>query len=142
MTVKQILTKYCTRCKKDVPITNFGIKNRNKDGLQSWCKTCRSNDAKNKTKIFEYTKTNNKNNIAENNNSPINIPVFKTSSITKHNFHEVSKIYVEKYINSKENPKETIIKENNSSDLSIDNLILEKKIELTILNHLKETGNN
>lgn len=32
--------KYCSRCKTNKPISEFGIKKTSKDGLQLWCKVC------------------------------------------------------------------------------------------------------
>lgn len=36
------LTKICTKCKKDISLDNFHKKPDLKDGLHSWCKSCRS----------------------------------------------------------------------------------------------------
>jgi hypothetical protein len=32
--------KTCSKCKVDLPINNFGINNRTKDGFKAWCKQC------------------------------------------------------------------------------------------------------
>lgn len=37
-------TKYCTKCGKNKPLSGFHLSIRAKDGLQSWCKACRSED--------------------------------------------------------------------------------------------------
>ena len=34
-------TKYCGKCKKDLPKSEFGVNNSRKDKLQTQCKTCR-----------------------------------------------------------------------------------------------------
>jgi hypothetical protein len=34
------MTRRCPKCKRDLPIENFGIKRRRKDGLSIWCKEC------------------------------------------------------------------------------------------------------
>jgi len=34
--------KYCTKCKQNKPTYQFSKHNRTKDGLQFWCKACRS----------------------------------------------------------------------------------------------------
>lgn len=40
-TMTQIRTmKHCNKCGQDLPIEAFGKKKSNKDGLQSWCRTC------------------------------------------------------------------------------------------------------
>ena len=35
-----IQTKYCSKCKKTLPLSEFHKTRRNKDGLQIWCKSC------------------------------------------------------------------------------------------------------
>lgn len=36
-----IKTKVCTKCGRELPITEFHINRRTKDGLQHYCKACR-----------------------------------------------------------------------------------------------------
>ena len=36
-----IKTKVCTKCGRELPITEFHISRRNKDGLQHYCKECK-----------------------------------------------------------------------------------------------------
>ena len=38
--VVSILTKYCTGCNTDLPLSMFWKNKTNKDGLQHWCKDC------------------------------------------------------------------------------------------------------
>jgi hypothetical protein len=33
-------TKYCNKCKKVKPLSDFNKSKRNKDGYQDWCRTC------------------------------------------------------------------------------------------------------
>lgn len=33
-------TKHCTKCRIDMPTTEFGRDNRRKSGLQAWCRAC------------------------------------------------------------------------------------------------------
>ena len=33
-------TKKCTKCGRELPIEQFSINNKHKDGRQSWCKDC------------------------------------------------------------------------------------------------------
>jgi len=41
----EVLTKECTRCKVDKPLSAeyFPLHNKTKSGFDSWCKSCRSN---------------------------------------------------------------------------------------------------
>lgn len=39
---KNIKTKGCTKCKKELPVENFCKNSRHKSGRDSWCKNCRS----------------------------------------------------------------------------------------------------
>ena len=36
-------TKICSKCKRELPISEFGKNKTTKDGLNSWCKLCSSN---------------------------------------------------------------------------------------------------
>lgn len=45
-----IKTKKCTRCGRELPVTEFHKKNNALDGLQSWCKECFSEAAKQQRK--------------------------------------------------------------------------------------------
>lgn len=36
----EIKTKKCTRCGRELPVTEFHKKRMSLDGLQSWCKEC------------------------------------------------------------------------------------------------------
>ena len=43
--------KVCSKCKESSPIENFSKKNKSKDGLDSWCKSCsRDNTARQRNK--------------------------------------------------------------------------------------------
>jgi hypothetical protein len=53
-----MVTKYCPRCKKDVPVANWTRNKKTCDGLAGWCKTC-YNEA-----IREISQRNRKNILA------------------------------------------------------------------------------
>jgi hypothetical protein len=38
--MEEVKTKVCSRCKRVLPLTEFGKGSGNKDGLQRWCKEC------------------------------------------------------------------------------------------------------
>ena len=42
--------KQCCKCKKELPFTSFGKHCRHKDGLRTRCKSCESEDAKDRRK--------------------------------------------------------------------------------------------
>lgn len=53
--------KFCTRCKSNKELTEFGKNRRTKDGLSVWCKPCCSEHgklqyAKSKERVLEYQK--------------------------------------------------------------------------------------
>ena len=51
----QILTKSCSKCKIEKPVSEFCKNKRNKDGLHPWCKACRKEYREvNKAAISEY----------------------------------------------------------------------------------------
>lgn len=45
--------KFCARCRTSKPknSTNFGVDNRNKDGLTYWCRSCRNESSRKKKRI-------------------------------------------------------------------------------------------
>lgn len=45
-----IKTKKCTRCGRELPVTEFNKKNNALDGLQSWCKECQREALRQKNK--------------------------------------------------------------------------------------------
>lgn len=45
-----IKTKKCTRCGRELPVTEFHKKNNALDGLQSWCKECQREALRQKNK--------------------------------------------------------------------------------------------
>lgn len=47
-----IETKYCPACKEILPIINFAIHRKSKDGYQYWCKPCKLN------KQYEWMRKN------------------------------------------------------------------------------------
>lgn len=38
--MEQITTKYCSKCKRDLPVTSFNKSKNTKDGLQYHCREC------------------------------------------------------------------------------------------------------
>lgn len=38
--MEQITTKYCSKCKRQLPVTAFNKSKNSKDGLQSQCREC------------------------------------------------------------------------------------------------------
>ena len=54
---KEIKTKICTKCNRELSIDNFSKYNKAKDGLQSWCRGCSSKYRQiNKEHISQYQK--------------------------------------------------------------------------------------
>ncbi|MFA5760366.1 MAG: hypothetical protein WC877_01235 [Dehalococcoidales bacterium] len=132
-------TKLCPKCQQIKPTTEFSIDNAKGDGLQTYCKSCQSIRLKqsrsNKTKTVSSTITTPSPSISE----------FKGSSITKQNFNDISQVYIDKYVKEIKGIKEVkgVEKVENekqltTTNISLDDLILEAKVKLTILNHLKE----
>lgn len=127
-----IQTKICPKCQQHKPTTDFALDISKKDGLQTYCRSCQSirlkQSRKNKTKSILTT-------------TPPSIPEFKGSSVTKRNFNDISQVYIDKYIGEIKNEKnDNIIKQPTVSNPSLNDLILEAKVKLTILTHLKEVG--
>ena len=50
--MEEIKTKVCSKCKRELPITEFHRNKATKDGLQSHCKEC--------TKLYDANKKNKK----------------------------------------------------------------------------------
>ena len=42
MDTKEVKTKKCSRCGRELPISEFSKCNKTKDGLQGWCRECRN----------------------------------------------------------------------------------------------------
>jgi DNA-binding protein Fis len=102
--------KYCPSCNQTKPITEFSKNRTKKDGYQTSCKSCKKN---------LYNKS-------VRNVLPSKI---KTGTVNRQTINDLSTNYIEKYL-SEYNQKDII---------QLNDLILEEKIKLVVLEHLKET---
>ena len=46
--------KTCTKCEQEKELTEFGKAKGYKDGLRTWCKSCKAEDDKNYYKPYDY----------------------------------------------------------------------------------------
>jgi hypothetical protein len=54
-TQSPIETKFCTKCGRALPLSNFCRSARNKDGLQSWCKDCQKETNRKRNESLQKT---------------------------------------------------------------------------------------
>lgn len=125
---KAVTTKQCSKCGQVKNVSEFSKNHSKKDGLNSWCKLCKQNY--NISRGFTNSK-----------NSTSSKVEFKSGSVTKESIlssdiSTKSKYYIDKYLCTTSDDQSS-----NTSDYNnIDELILETKVKLTILEHYKQTN--
>lgn len=125
---QSITSKVCLHCKQEKSILEFSKDSGRKDKLQVWCKSCQNESRKKSKSINNQSPTPD---IIEKNKQYTS--KFIGSSITK--IQSINNHTREVNYNHNDIIQMTI---QETKSKNIDDLILQHKIQLTILNHLKE----
>ncbi len=136
---KVVTTKQCSRCGQVKNASEFSIDRSKKDGLNAWCKSCKRNYDISKSSTNSKKSTN----FTNSTNSKVE---FKSGSVTKESvlssdISTKTKYYIDKYLSTtSDNQVNNQCNNQVNKQHSIDELILETKVKLTILEHYKQTN--